>query len=226
MGTTLDWILSIAGVCAFLACALSGYLIRQHFLTFTNMEIQSKIIGILWMIPIYSVDSYIGLWMPERAMFIDMLRDCYEAYVLYLFLALLLSYLGCDDDDSELIYYLETTNSSNGIDSDGHSTPKLRSGKAFLRETKFGVLQYCVVRPFVTLLAIMLELSGVYSLWGWYLTLNIVLNVSVVYAFIALGSFYHRFQDKLAPFKPLPKFLCIKFVIFFAFWQVSEWARR
>lgn len=68
---------------------------------------------------------------------------------------------------------------------------------------------------------LIIELSGAYSHWGWYLAVNLALNVSVVYAFVALGSFYHRFQDKLAPFQPVPKFLCIKFVIFFAFWQVS-----
>jgi len=143
-----------------MACVLSGYLIRQHFLSFTNLEIQSKIVGILWMVPIYSIDSYIGLWMPEHALFIDMLRDCYEAYVLYLFLALMLSYLGCDDDETALIFYLESSDgsrNSDNVSSDNRPTKRvLRSGREFLRETKFGVLQYCVVRPFATLLAFML----------------------------------------------------------------------
>jgi hypothetical protein len=157
MSAVLDFILGSAAVFSFLSCVLSGYLIRQHFLSFTNLEIQSKIVGILWMIPIYSVDSYIGLWVPEHALFIDMLRDCYEAYVLYLFLALLLSYLGCDDDESALIFYLESAPPTSSRDAEGRPAKKvLRNGRDFLRDTKFGVLQYCVVRPFVTLLAIVL----------------------------------------------------------------------
>jgi len=31
--------------------------------------------------------------------------------------------------------------------------------------------------------------------------------------------FYISLEDKLVEFRPLPKFLCVKFVIFFSFWQ-------
>ena len=35
----------------------------------------------------------------------------------------------------------------------------------------------------------------------------------------ALVSFYHAFAKELAPFRPLAQFLCIKGVVFLAFWQ-------
>ena len=54
-----------------------------------------------------------------------------------------------------------------------------------------------------------------------YLYITLLLNVSVGYAFLALASFYTGLKYKLQPFEPVGKFLCIKFVIFFAFWQVS-----
>ena len=53
-----------------------------------------------------------------------------------------------------------------------------------------------------------------------YIILNIILNVSIFYAFLVLAQFYHMFHELLKPYQPLSKFLCIKFVIFFAFWQV------
>ena len=52
-----------------------------------------------------------------------------------------------------------------------------------------------------------------------YIYLLIAINISVAYAFIVLASFYSTLKVKLKPFEPIGKFLCIKFVIFFAFWQ-------
>ncbi len=59
---------------------------------------QSKIIGILWMVPIYAVDSFVSLRFKNVALYVDMLRDCYEGYALYLFLALMVGYLGDGDE--------------------------------------------------------------------------------------------------------------------------------
>jgi hypothetical protein len=36
---------------------------------------------------------------------------------------------------------------------------------------------------------------------------------------MVLMTFYTTLKTKLYPFEPIGKFLCIKFVIFFAFWQ-------
>ena len=95
----IDIILIFSGLFSFLACLLSGYLIHMHLKHFTQPNIQSKIVGILWMVIIYSIDSYISLLFPSYANKINMLRDCYEAYVLYLFLALMLAYLGCEEEE-------------------------------------------------------------------------------------------------------------------------------
>eukprot|EP01031_Cornospumella_fuschlensis_P049852 gene49852-61024_t len=100
-------ILLSAGLCSTVAVGVSTMLISQHLRNFTQPSIQAKIVAITYMIPIYSVDSFLGLLFPDISMYINLLRDCYEAYVLYLFLSLMLSYLGCDDDDSELALYLD-----------------------------------------------------------------------------------------------------------------------
>lgn len=71
-------ILGSAGICVLVAVSLSLYLIRQHFLNFTQPHIQSKIIAVTYMIPIYSIDSYFGLIWPNAALYINMFRDCYE----------------------------------------------------------------------------------------------------------------------------------------------------
>jgi hypothetical protein len=92
------------------------------------------------------------------------------------------------------------------------------------RYCKFGTLQYCVVRPATTFLAMVLDVSGAYhepdlSFKYGYVYILIIMNVSIFYAFIVLASFYSAMKVKLKPYEPVGKFLCIKFVIFFAFWQ-------
>lgn len=94
----------------------------------------------------------------------------------------------------------------------------------FCRYCKFGTLQYCVVRPTTTLIAMLLDVAGAYheselSLHYGYIYILFIMNVSIGYAFIVLASFYTAMKYKLKPYEPVGKFLCIKFVIFFAFWQ-------
>lgn len=53
-------------------------LLFQHLRNFRRPTHQSKIVGILWMVPIYSVNCVLSLWFPQGALFIDLARDCYE----------------------------------------------------------------------------------------------------------------------------------------------------
>lgn len=88
----------------------------------------------------------------------------------------------------------------------------------------FDIKQYCLFRPLTTLIAILLDRVGLYNEAsisghsGW-LYLTILVNISIAFAFAALATFYTTLKKKLAPHEPVGKFLCIKFVIFFAFWQ-------
>lgn len=101
---------------------------------------------------------------------------------------------------------------------------ELPKGRDFLRLCKFGTLQYCVVRPLTTMIAIILSHFGVYeemnlSFSNGYIYVTLAINLSVAYAFVVLATFYSALKYKMKPYKPVGKFLCIKFVIFFAFWQ-------
>lgn len=48
------------------------------------------------------------------------------------------------------------------------------------------------------------------------------MNLSVCYAFYCLGMFYYVLKSPLKPFDPVPKFLCIKAVLFMSYWQVRS----
>lgn len=68
--------------------------------------------------------------------------------------------------------------------------------------------------------ALLLLLQGDFSIYGGWLYISFVVNLSVCYAFYCLGMFYFVLKTPLAPFDPVPKFLCIKAVLFLSFWQV------
>jgi Organic solute transporter Ostalpha len=51
----------IAGLFSLAALLTSVLLIRQHHVHFTNPVCQSKTVGILWMVPIYAVSSWLSL---------------------------------------------------------------------------------------------------------------------------------------------------------------------
>lgn len=73
-----ETLLVVAACFSLVAVCLSSWLIRQHQNNMTNFPVQSKIVGIIWMIPIYSIDSFLSLLLPSVTLYIDMLRDCYE----------------------------------------------------------------------------------------------------------------------------------------------------
>jgi hypothetical protein len=61
--------------------------------------------------------------------------------------------------------------------------------------------------------------EGDFSPTNGYIYIALINNTSVSISLYCLVLFYLGFESKLQPFRPLSKFLCIKFVIFFSFWQ-------
>ena len=128
-----------------------------------------------------------------------MFRDCYEAYVLYLFLALLVAYLG-DGDERQVIALLESQPREQRMN---HVLPfklclgsgPVPHGAAFLKFCKFGTMQYIVLKPSCTLLALLLSAAGLYgegtfALNRFWVYQVLIMNISVGYAFYCLGLFY------------------------------------
>ncbi|CAI9088578.1 OLC1v1022947C4 [Oldenlandia corymbosa var. corymbosa] len=87
-----------------------------------------------------------------------------------------------------------------------------------LKQLKSWTWQFVWIRPVCSILMIGLQILGLYPDWiSWIFT--IILNISVSLALYSLVLFYHVFAKELAPHNPLSKFLCIKGIVFFSFWQ-------
>lgn len=65
---------------------------------YTKPYLQKHVIRILWMVPIYAGDAWIGLLAPEYSIYCNSMRECYEAYVIYNFMKFLLNYLNAEMD--------------------------------------------------------------------------------------------------------------------------------
>lgn len=53
------------------------------------------------MVPIYSVTSFLSYFFYNEALYFQLVRDCYEAFVISSFFHLLLSYLSCPEPTEE-----------------------------------------------------------------------------------------------------------------------------
>jgi len=86
------------------------------------------------------------------------------------------------------------------------------------------VLQFVLIKPVTAILAIVLERNGFYhegrfDLSSGYLYLALINNLSISLSLYCLVLFYMATEERLLPFQPFAKFLCVKAILFFSFWQ-------
>lgn len=210
----------IGGIFVLVAIPLSLWEIILHVIHYTKPRLQKHIIRILWMVPIYAINAWIGLVYPKQAIYVDSARECYEAYVIYNFMKFLLNYLNMEMD---LEVSLELKPQVK------HIFPLCcmrdwEMGREFVHNCKHGILQYTVVRPITTAIAFICKVNGVYGdgvfkasvAFPYIVLMN---NMSQFVAMYCLVMFYRASIAELRPMRPLPKFLCIKAVVFFSFFQ-------
>ncbi|KAI4170529.1 MAG: hypothetical protein LQ343_004906 [Gyalolechia ehrenbergii] len=88
----------------------------------------------------------------------------------------------------------------------------------------FGVFQYCFVRVFMTIVAVISEATGRYCLQSLnpafaHVWVMVIEAGCVTIAMFCLIQFYVQLKDDLAEHSPLLKVAAIKLVIFLSFWQ-------
>ena len=83
--------------CVMLSMHFTLQLLSHHLFYWKNPKEQKAIIIIILMAPIYAVVSFVGLLdirgSKEFFMFLESVKECYEALVIAKFLALMYSYL-------------------------------------------------------------------------------------------------------------------------------------
>lgn len=215
---------AIAGAFVWAALLITCHQIYQHLRYYSNPAEQRWIVRILLFVPIYAFDSWLSLLFFNKTdyyVYFDTVRDCYEAFVIYNFLCLLYEYLGGEGNImSEIRGKPIRSSCMYGTCCLVNKTYTI----GFLRFCKQATLQFCLVKPVMAFITIILQSFGHYqdgdwSVDGGYIYITIIYNISISLALYSLFLFYFATQDLLAPFDPVLKFFTIKSVIFLSFWQ-------
>lgn len=80
------------------------------------------------------------------------------------------------------------------------------------------------VKPILAFASLIMKATGTYNEGDFrarsgYLYVSIIYNTSICLALWCLAVFWMCVNADLKPFRPVPKFLCVKGILFFSFWQ-------
>uniref|UniRef100_A0A674C361 Transmembrane protein 184B n=2 Tax=Salmo trutta TaxID=8032 RepID=A0A674C361_SALTR len=215
---------TVSGFFVWTALLITCHQIYMHLRYYSSPNEQRHIVRILFIVPIYAFDSWLSLLFftnEEYYVYFDTVRDCYEAFVIYNFLSLCYEYLG---GESAIMAEIR----GKPIESSCVYGTCCLWGRTysigFLRFCKQATLQFCVVKPLMAMITVILQAFGKYrdgdfNVASGYLYVTIIYNFSVSLSLYALFLFYFATRNLLVPYSPMLKFLMVKSVIFLSFWQ-------
>jgi len=151
--------------------------------------------------------------------YFDLLRNCYEAFVINTLFCLLVEYCGGYKKTKEAFAEQETVKLLFPL-----SFISVKPKRGLLRTLKRITLQYVIINPLCALAAVILQSVNIYCQGNWnfsrgYLYITAILFISVTAAMYALIMFHSMMKKEMEQYKPLYKMLAVKFVIFLSFWQ-------
>jgi hypothetical protein len=215
----------VGGIALFAALPLSFYDMHQH-LSHIVSPLQIRYVRVLFMVPLYAVESWCALFFKEQRMGLELARELYEALVIYNTFMLMVDYLGGPDRVQALlrghgtyarhIFCLQRVCKGWHVD-----TPE------FYRRATLCVLQYVVVRVTLALGTFVLALNDRYceGQWRWgscaYPYFTLALSASQFAAIYGLFVFVHELAPELQPIRPWLKLVCVKVIVFATFYLAA-----
>ena len=202
-----------------IAVPLSLHDIHLHILHYVN-PLQRYYIRILWMVPIYAIESWVALRYKDQAVYLSTLREAYEAFVVYSATKLMMDYVG-----PSAVAQLKVKGHTHV-----HMIPPLCYVRPWPIEKLYNkvnllIFQYVFLRTILAIAILIAEHYDTYGEGDWhafdklYIWTVIIINFSQFGAMYGLVLFYHELKDELKPLGMLNKLLAVKGVVFVSFWQ-------
>ncbi|RLO09661.1 hypothetical protein DYB28_010835 [Aphanomyces astaci] len=223
---------AISAAMTLLTVLLSGWDVWTHLLYNPQAGIRKYVIRMLLMVPLYAVTSYLALTIPEQKLYFETIRDFYEGFALHSFYYFMIDFLGGQEVLAQKLR--SKKHEAHHMMGFQWCMETWKMGPVFVRNNSIGILQYIPCKIFITVMTFVSSIFGFYGegiytdptkMYPW---LTLLLTVSQTWALYCLVLFYHGCSDELRPMRPLPKFLAVKIIIFFTFWQslVIGWLAR
>ncbi|KAB1207614.1 hypothetical protein CJ030_MR7G014899 [Morella rubra] len=169
------WATLLAGSFVIFTLVLSFYLLFEHLSAYKNPEEQKFLIGVILMVPCYSVESFVSLVNPSLSVDCEILRDCYESFAMYCFGRYLVACLGGEERAIEFMEREGRASSKMPLLEHGHERGIVKHpfpmkyflkpwklGQWFYQIIKIGIIQYMIIKTLSAILAVILEAFGVY----------------------------------------------------------------
>ncbi|KAI1650802.1 DUF300-domain-containing protein [Daldinia loculata] len=228
-----DLALVISGAATIVAFIVSFYLMWQHALNYTKPREQRHIIRILFMIPVYATSAFLCIWYYWHAVYFQVISDCYEAFAIASFFALMCHYVAPDLHEQkdffrnmhpiqEWVWPITWLAKCSGGEKGPWRTPK--SGLTWFNIVWIGIYHYCFIRVAMTITAVVTQYFERYCESSnspvfahiWVIGIECI---AVTIAMYCLIQFYIQLREPLSEHRPFLKVLAIKLVIFLSFWQ-------
>ena len=204
-----QWAQIVAALCATVSITASMRHVRAHLVGGSD----PRLVRVLLMVPVYSLEALLGLLARQAAPLLEIARSVYEAFVIYSFLQLLVRRV--DPGAIAAVGHLPPV----------HLCARRWTDAEFVRGTLRGTLQYSLLMVPIMAATLVCWALNVYeqpsqfSPRAAYPYLALLRNLSQLWAMYCLALFYRATRRHLASLRPLRKFMCVKAIVFFTFWQ-------
>ena len=191
------------------------------------------------MVPVYALVSWLSFWQYKNTIYYQVIRDCYEAFAIASFFALMCNY--CAPNLHEQKEYFRHQRPKNWVlpinwfqrCTGGQTRGIFRvptSGLTWFNVMWIGIFQYCFIRIFFTFIALATQATDTYcesslSPAFAHVWVQVFDALGVTIAMYCIIQFYVQIRNDIQEHKPVLKLAAIKLVIFFSFWQNVGWRR-
>ncbi|QCD99930.1 Lazarus 1 [Vigna unguiculata] len=137
---------------------------------------QKFLIGIILMVPVYALESFLSVLDSDAAFNSEIIRECYEAFALYCFERYLIACLGGEDNTIQFMESMNLTDSSIPLLKEAYAYGVVEHpfplnlflkdwnlGSEFYQSVKIGIVQYMILKMICAVLATILQSFGVYG---------------------------------------------------------------
>ena len=231
-------LVKLCSISSIAAISISLYTICSHLLAYRKPQEQRMCIRILLMVPLFAITTYITssgiLSTFYSKIFLQPIQEIYESFIIYTFFTYLIYILGGERKIlMEVAWKKDTTVIRHPMLGRFLPPIDISDPRDFLL-IKRGVLQYVWLKPIFIIGNLIVDLNeeedgdsgsngDVNSNNNWTSQLKFALlvgyNISATLSLYELAIFWKCLYKELTKFKPWPKFLCVKLIIFASYWQ-------